>query len=181
MLNNFYSNIAYSTLLLILCNTLTFSTIDTVDISDEEYINPRSGIPFMKVKEKGDGYPYATRTFPHSEYLYTVTLFYTFCSFIEDRFEFSNMTNEEAEKIHALLDEFEYLEGQWGMPSPDYKRRKFNVRKRIMLKKISNSAYEIFYHLTGCGATIYYSRITIINGKIHEKEPIEKWRLNSPC
>ena len=181
MVNKLYSYIVYSTLLIILCNTLTFSSIDKVDISDEEYINPRSGILSRQVKEKGEGYPYAARIYPYSQSMYTVTDFNMFCSMIESRFEYSNMTNEEAEKIHAMLDEFEYREGQWGFPSPDHKKRKFNVRKRIILKKISNSNYEIFYHLTSCGATIYYSRITVINGKIHNKQPIEKWRIHYPC
>jgi len=169
MVNKLYSYIVYGTLSIFLCNTLTFSSIDTVDISDEEYINPRSGILFRKKKKKGNGYPYASRIYPYSQSMYTVTAFNMFCSLIESRFEYSNMTNEEAEKIYAMLDEFEYSEGQWGFPSPDIK------------KKISNSNYEIFYHLTGCGATIYYSRITVINGKIHNKQPIEKWRISYPC
>ncbi len=175
------SNIIYIILLAIIFNNQIYSFKDSSDISNEEFINPKSGILSKRVKEKGDGYPYAARIYPYSQSMYTVTAFNMFCSLIESRFEYSNMTNEEAEKIYTMLDEFEYREGQWGFPSPDIKKRKYNVRKRIMLKKISNSNYEIFYHLTGCGATIYYSRITVINGKIHNKQPIEKWRIHSPC
>lgn len=174
-------NVVYIILLAMIFNNQIFSFKDSTDISDEEYINPRSGILFKKVKEKGDGYSYAARIYPYSQSMYTVTAFNMFCSLIESRFEYSNLTNEEAEKIYAMLDEFEYHEEQWGFPSPDIKKSKFNVRKRIMLKKISNSNYEIFYHLTGCGATIYYSRITVSNGKIFNKQPIEKWRIRYPC
>jgi hypothetical protein len=68
-----------------------------------------------------------------------------------------------------------------GFPSKDNEPSKYDVRKRIMIRKISESTYEIFYHLIGCGADIKYLKITISNGFISTNVPLEEWIIHNDC
>ncbi len=166
--------------LFILFIFVLISIPQTINLNDE-YTNPELGILSIIVKEKEDGLPYVKRTFPKITSNQMVNKFYDFCTQIKMNFTSSNMTIEEADKLYSILDNYDYHEESWGMPSPDYKIPEFDVRKRIMIKKITNSTYEIFYSLSGCGAKVIYSRILVNGDKILYRENIQLWRIYSDC
>ena len=150
---------------------------------DEEYINPSYSFSSREIKEKGQGYPHAIRIYPGGDRSFkTKNRFLRFLDYVKKEFKESNMTVKEAEDFYALLkNHIEITDGYFGMPSPNLPRPKPVVfEERVMIKKLNDSQYTIFYYRVGCGCRYIYSEV-IKKGEELKFEDIEVWALRYPC
>ncbi len=101
------------------------------------------------------------------------------------------MTNKEAKQFYALLKETNekklpdgnhlYLHNEtYGMPGPE-RPKPFIFEKQVMLRKVTEEKYEIFYYHIGCGRNYTHREIYLENGKIVQVARVESWSESFPC
>jgi hypothetical protein len=174
--------------LLILSVYISFSQNVHVDSSlanaYQEYINPSYSFPSPYIKEKGYGYPYPSRIYPGLQReINKLEKFLEFCDYIKKQFTDSDMTIKEAEEFYGILEKYLKIRDEYyGMPAPNSPEPKpVKLKDRVMIKKLNDTQYVIFYYEIGCGCTYIYSEgIMDSEGKINI-ENIEVWKENNPC
>jgi hypothetical protein len=91
---------------------------------------------------------------------------------------------KEGEYMYSLLkadntNRF-YLQNEcYGMPVCD--PIPFSMEQQVMLKKINNEEFEVFYYRIGCGTNYTYMRIFIEEGKISRVDHLDSWSESFPC
>ncbi len=154
-------------------------------IPSATFRNPKFSCPSSDVVE---GY---YQQYPFEPQQKSVTELEDFCARMKQRFANSNMTNKEAEQFYALLKEangqrlpdgrlLNFRNGTYGMPGSE-RPKPFIFEKQVMLKKITEEKYEIFYYIIGCGRNYTHEEIYSENGNMTQVTTIEKWRESYPC
>ena len=152
--------------------------------SDKEYINPSYSFPAPHIKEKDHGYPYSSRVYPSPDRgINQLPKFIKFCDHIKKHFIESNMTIEEADEFYALLERhLKISDGYYGMPSPSLPKPKpVKLKDRVMIKKLNDTQYTIFYYEVGCGCSYIYSEVVKDSEDKLKIEKIEVWKEHNPC
>lgn len=57
----------------------------------------------------------------------------------------------------------------------------FVLDRQVMIKKIDDKEYELFYYFIGCGTNYHHLKIFIEQNKIASYEFIERWSESFPC
>ena len=139
--------------------------------------------PTDQVREEEQGYPYPIRqdTGEHK----SVSELEEFCSRMNQRFSQSGMNVTETAEIYSLLKADNNVNLPWlhnecyGMPV--CVEEPFVLEKQVMIKKIDNEEYELFYYWIGCGTNYHHMKIFIEQNKIARYEIFEWWSENYPC
>lgn len=98
-----------------------------------------------------------------------------------DHFLESNLDSSEAEMVFCLIEQqVTFYDESYGMPGKGEIKEQRDPRSRILLRKMENNKYDIFYMVIGCGAKFFYSSLTILNEKIIVT-PKDYWRESNPC
>lgn len=154
-------------------------------IPSATFRNPKFSCPSSDVVE---GY---YQQYPFEPQQKSVTELEDFCARMKQRFANSNMTNKEAEQFYTLLKE---TNGQWlpdghllylhnesyGMPGPE-RPKPFVFEKQVMLRKVTEEKYEIFYYHIDCGRNYTHEEISLDNGNITQVTTVEIWSESYPC
>jgi hypothetical protein len=160
-------------------------------IPSATFRNPKFSCPSSDVVEPGVTYPYPIQQYPPPPQLKPVAELKDFCAEMRQRFADSNMTNKEAEQFYALLKEtngqrlpngrlLNFRNGTYGMPGSE-RPKPFIFEKQVMLIKITEEKYEIFYYFIGCGRWYTHEEIYLENGSITQVTTVEKWSESYPC
>lgn len=112
-----------------------------------------------------------------------------FCERMNELFENSSLTNQEADKIYQIIVDANFIvHGCYGMPPCNIGNKTYTrdqkiggMKNKLALRKIDNNKYEIFFHRTGCGINYHYMEINIEDSQIIEREGVESWSASSPC
>lgn len=110
---------------------------------------------------------------------------------MKKRFRHSNMTVKEAEQLYTLLKEanerrlpdgrlLNFSNGTYGMPGPK-PPEPFVFEKQVMLRKITEGEYEIFYYYIDCGRNYMHEEVYLDNGIIVRVTRLEGWGESFPC
>jgi hypothetical protein len=149
----------------------------------EEYRNPDLKFPSRYLKELDFGEPYPRKEYPNPyNDRVTVRQFNLFIESIKQEFKTSNCTNLEASTLINLLKNYITIsDGSYGMPSPDDPPQEVqNLSERVLIKKINDNLYHIFYYKFGCGRTYFYQEV-IPKNRTLKLNSIEIWREFYSC
>ena len=146
--------------------------------------NPKFSCPSSDIVEPVQQYPSA----PQKKSVAEVK---DFCARMKQHFIDSNIDNKEAEQFYASLKATNgkrlpdgYLlnlhNETYGMPGPE-QPKPFVFEKQVMLKKITEEEYEIFYYWIGCGRNYNHMKIYLENGSITRVTMLEMWSESYPC
>ncbi|MCL7453987.1 MAG: hypothetical protein M8467_13170 [Anaerolineae bacterium] len=158
--------------------------------SSATFKNPKFRCPSRDVVEPGEGYPFSVQAYPSPGGQRSVAELKDFCQRMRQRFADSNFTNEEAAQFYALLKEIDekrlpsgqvlsFANGTYGFPTGS--GDPFVFEKQVMLKKISEQKYEIFYYYIGCGRWYTHLEIHLDRGNVIEVVTLESWGESYPC
>jgi hypothetical protein len=173
-----------SCLVVVLILLLTSSC--TSDASDT-FKNPDFSCPSSKVVEPTAGYPHPIQQYPFApnDYARSVTELQDFCSRMKQHFANSNLKTSESEQFYSLLREdnnntIPWLHNEcYGMPGCE--RKPFVINEQVMLKKITDEKYQVFYYYIGCGVNYDYMEIYLKQGNIDKYVLLERWSESFPC
>ena len=105
-------------------------------------------------------------------------------------FEESGYSKTEAEIIYQMIfDHHLVVDEYYGMPSPEViiEQPDFGeVKKRLIIKKISNNELEVFYWYIGCGRKFIHQKVRFNEEtrqliESDENQEIECWSLSYHC
>ena len=160
--------------------TPTFSPAIAGNITFENASFP---CPSDQVREPGQGYPYPIRQDTGEQK--SVSELEEFCSRMKQRFSQSGMNVTEAAKIFSLLkadnnDKLPWLHNEcYGMPVCE--PEPFVLDRQVMIKKIDDKEYELFYYFIGCGTNYHHLKIFMEQNRIARYEIFERWSESFPC
>jgi len=145
--------------------------------------NPSFPCPTNDVREPEQGYPYPIRQDTGEKK--SVSELVEFCSIMKQRFSQPGMSVTEAAEIYSLLkadnnDIIPWLHNEcYGMPKCI--QEPYILDKQVMIKKIDNEEYELFFSYIGCGINYDYMKIFIEQNKIDRYKFFERWSESFPC
>lgn len=106
-----------------------------------------------------------------------------FCKRMNQYFEKSNLSPDEALEIYRVLQQSGLnLDESIGQPSPDMVvSTNKGFEKQIALKKVSESEINIFYIKIGCGKTYFFGKFEYKREVKINLAPKEVWKITFPC
>ena len=152
--------------------------------------NPSFRCPSGDVVEPDEGDPSPVQAYPPPGGQRSVAELKDICRRMKRRFADSNLTVEEAGQFYALLKEnnektppegrlHNFTNGTYGFPTGP--GDPFVFEKQIMLRKISEEKYEIFYSYIDCGRNYAYLGLYLENEDLIAVIELENRRENYPC
>ena len=151
--------------------------------SGEVFVNPVFPCPTERVVEPGTGYPHPVRQFPAtSEPEQSVAHLKDFCVRMQERFATSGMSRDEAARVYDAIPTVLHIADEaYGMPSPDEKPPPpVDLQSRVMLRKVGEDQYELFYYTIGCGRNYSWYELVLTESGAQVRE-IESWSETFPC
>ncbi len=150
---------------------------------DEVFVNPEFECATDDVVEPGEGYPHPLQQFPRSsEVERTIAQLEEFCARMRERFAESGLTVAEAGRVYeAIPTVLNISDGSYGMPPHDGPEiPPVDLESRVMLRKIAEDRYELYFYQIGCGRnySLYELDLSHPEAKIRE---IESWSESFPC
>jgi hypothetical protein len=149
---------------------------------DETFVNPEFECPSANVVEPGEGYPYPLQEFPRSvDPNRSVAQLEEFCTRMAARFAESGLTVAEAKQVYeAIPAALTIRDEPYDMPSPDEPPLPpVDLESRVMLRKVGEGRYELFYFTIGCGRD--YSLYELdLTGNAQARQ-IESWAERAEC
>lgn len=153
------------------------------DAGSAFYQNPEFECPTAAVMEPEQGYPHPVLKFPYSsEPKRPVKDLEDFCARMQDRFKDSGLTDLEARRVLEVIPTMLNIHDEpAGMPAPgEPPPAPVDLTKRVMLRKLEEGRYEIFFFTVGCGRNYsLYELVTTSSDS--EVRPLERWSEASPC
>jgi len=110
---------------------------------------------------------------------------------MDQRFNESNLTVEEAGRFYALLKDNNetmlpggqflfFSNGTYGMPGPE-RPDPFVFEEQVRIRKLDERKYEIFYYHIGCGRNYTYMEVYLEDGALIGYNVLETWIESYPC
>jgi hypothetical protein len=156
------------------------------------HTNPDFSCPTSRIVEAATGYPNPIKQYPlvPNAYHKSVAELKDFCLRMKQLFAESNLTISEASQFYTLLEKTngkELANGNhlflgnecYGMPMCN--KEPFVMKRQVMLKKITDDEYEVFFYHIGCGINYTHSKIHLKQGGITDISLVEDWSESSPC
>ena len=151
--------------------------------NEDVFVNPTFECPTDKIVEPKDGYPHPRQQFPVTEQSErSVAQLQDFCARMQERFAGAELSLAEAQRVYAAIPQVLSIQDEsYGMPSPeDPPVAELDLSTRVMLRKLAENRYELFYFTIGCGRT--YSLYEIeLNESGAQVRQIEVWSESSDC
>jgi hypothetical protein len=151
--------------------------------NDEVFVNPEFECATDDLVEAGEGYPHPLKQFPRSrEVARTIAQLEDFCSRMQERFAEPGLTVAEAERVYEVIPTvLNISDGSYGMPGPGGSEiPPVALESRVMLRKIADDRYELYYYQIGCGRNYYLYELDL-----SLPDPvtrlIESWSESFPC
>ncbi len=147
------------------------------------HVNPEFECPTAEVVETDMGYPHPVLQYPHSEPPErSVAELQAFCRRVQELFADSGLTESEARRVYAAIPTvLAITDDPVGMPSSDDPPQPpVDLTSRVMLRKIDEDIYEIFYYTFGCGRNYFVYEIDL-SGQGARARPVEAWSESQPC
>jgi hypothetical protein len=156
---------------------------EAVSPSDEVFVNPDFICATTDLVEPGEGYPHPFQDHPFSQRgERSIAQLEGFCQRMQEHFSESGLTVTEAARVYeAIPAVLTITDGSYGMP-PDNEspRGPVVLEERVMLKKVAENRYELFFYRIGCGR--HYSRYELdLTGPEPEARILERWAEMFPC
>lgn len=150
---------------------------------EDDFVNPVFACPSGNVVEPGEGYPHPLQQFPITEQPErSVAQLQDFCARMQERFSGVEMSVAEAQRVYEAIPQVLNIRDEsFGMPSPeDAPIPEVDLTARVMLRKVSEERYELFYYTIGCGRTysLYEIELKASGALVRE---IEIWSESSDC
>lgn len=167
----------YGCLLALVLSTLLVRDSLDQEAAPQKFVNPKIRCPlFLNPRPPGLEPRKGQQKRPLSELI-------RFGKKIGLRFSDSGLTVSEADSFYALLERnLNIRDDSFGMPSPNaHPQGPVDLRKRVMVKRVSQNEYEIFFYRIGCGVSYFYQKVIVEGGKIISRKNIEHWRESYPC
>jgi hypothetical protein len=152
--------------------------------------NPSFRCPSGDVVEPEKGNPFPVQAYPPPGGQRSVAELKDFCRRMKQRFADSNLTVEEADQFYALLKSIDekrlpsgqvlsFANGNYGFPTG--RGDPFVFEKQVMLRKVSEENYEIFYYFIDCGCNYVHLEIHLNGGSLVKVVKLESWSESYPC
>lgn len=150
---------------------------------EEPFVNPVFECGSKNVVEPGEGYPHPLQQFPFTDKQErSVAELQNFCERMQTRFAESGMTDEEAQRVYEAIPRvLNIADESYGMPPDDAAAPgPVDLSTRVMLRKLGEDRYELFYFTIGCGRNYSLYEIDLSETEPQQKQ-IEEWSETSPC
>ena len=101
---------------------------------------------------------------------------------MQERFADSGMTVSEAGRVYEAIPSVLHISDEsYGMPSPDDPPiPPVDLESRVMLRKIAEDRYELFFFQIGCGRHYLLYELDLTAPKAMARK-IESWSEIFPC
>lgn len=159
------------------------TVIKVEPVDHEVFINPEFGCLSASVVEPGEGYPHPLQDFPRSaDPERSVSQLEDFCGRMAERFAESGMTETEAKRVYGTIPSVLTISDESNdMPSPDDPAiPPVVLESRVMLRKVAEGRYELFFFRIGCGRNYSLYELDLTDEGVFARE-IESWSERDPC